>query len=410
MKLALVHDWLVDYSGSERVLEQLIQLMPEADLFTLIDNLPADGRGFVRDKTTRTSFLQRLPFARSKYRHYFPLMPLAVEQFDMSEYDVIVSSSHAFAKGILTRGDQFHISYVHTPVRYAWELQHEYLKQAGYDRGLKGGLIRALLHYVRQWDLGTANRVDLFVCNSRYVADRVWRTYRRPAEVVYPPVDVDRFEVETNKEDFYLAASRFVPYKRMQTIVDAFAQIPDRQLIVIGDGPEYERVAQNLPPNVQLLGYQPFDVLHEKMRQARAFVFAADEDFGIMPVEVQACGTPVIAYRRGGVTETVIDGETGVFFDEQSPKAIAEAVRRFESIEGTFEPFEIRENAERFHTDVFLRKMDAIIEHAMENVRSDVPGRMASEQPLEAEPLSGRESVDSLRWMSPTPEAVPHGE
>src|SRR5690349_9323260 len=310
MKYALVHDWLVDYSGSERVLERLIDLVPEADLFSLVEFLSEGQRKFIRDKPVQTSFLQNLPFAKSKYRYLFPLMPMAIEQFDLTDYDVIVSSSHAFAKGIITRGDQFHVSYVHTPIRYAWELQHEYLRQAGYDKGTKGRIIRLLLHYVRNWDLGTANRVDLFVCNSHYIANRIWRTYRRQAEVVYPPVDVHKFDLETNKEDFYLAASRFVPYKHMNTIVQAFAKLPNRKLFVIGDGPEYRNVAKNLPPNVTLLGFQPFDVLHEYMRKARAYVFAADEDFGIMPVEAQACGTPVIAFGRGGATETVVPGKS----------------------------------------------------------------------------------------------------
>ena len=368
MKYALVHDWFIDYSGSERVVEQLVELLPQADLFALIDGLAPEKRQFLRDKPVRTSFLQGFPFSRSKHRHFFPLMPLAIEQFDMTGYDVIVTSSHAFAKGVITRGDQFHVSYVHTPIRYAWELQHEYLRQAGYERGLKSKIIRLFMHYIRQWDLGTANRVDLFVCNSKYVANRVWRTYRRDAEVVYPPVDVDRFAVESDKADFYLAASRFVPYKHMQTIVDAFAELPDRRLVVIGDGPEFPRVSRTVPPNVTLLGYQPFEVLHEHMRQARAFVFAADEDFGIMPVEAQACGTPVIAFGRGGVTESVVAQETGMFFQEQTPASIANAVLEFEKIEETFEPDRIRKNADRFCTEVFQQKMAAVIEFAKDNL------------------------------------------
>jgi glycosyltransferase involved in cell wall biosynthesis len=371
MKYALIHDWLIDYSGSERVVEQLLNVVPQADLFTLIDGLAPESRQFLRDKPVRTSFLQNLPFARTRHRHFFPLMPLAIEQFDMTGYDVVLTSSHAFAKGVITRGDQFHVSYVHTPIRYAWELQHEYLRQAGYDRGLKSKIIRLIMHYIRQWDLGTANRVDLFVCNSNYVANRVWRTYRRNAEVVYPPVDVHRFTVESDKADFYLAASRFVPYKRMQTIVDAFAQLPDRRLVVIGDGPEFPRVSRTVPPNVTLLGFQPFDVLHEHMRRARAFVFAADEDFGIMPVEAQACGTPVIAFGRGGVTESVVAGETGTFFQEQTPEAIANAVLEFEKVEETFEPECIRKNADRFCTEVFQQKMATVVEFAKDNLRRD---------------------------------------
>jgi glycosyltransferase involved in cell wall biosynthesis len=368
MRYALVHDWLVNYAGAERVLERLVELLPQADLFSLIDALPPGERRFIGDKPVHTSFLQRVPFAKSKHRLFFPLMPMAIEQLDLSDYDIVVSSSHAFAKGVITRGDQFHISYVHTPVRYAWELQHEYLRQSGYHKGLKSAIVRLLLHYVRQWDVGTANRVDLFVCNSKYIANRIWRTYRRTAQVVYPPVDVDAYQVESQKEDFYLAASRFVPYKHMKTIVEAFAKLRDRRLIVIGDGPEFRSVTRNAAPNVKFLGFQPFPLLHEHMRNARAFIFAADEDFGIMPVEAQACGTPIIAFGKGGATETVVPGKTGLFFKEQTAAAIAEAVRQFEDCEDQFDAGEIRENSERFRPEVFLKSMASIVDFAIDSL------------------------------------------
>jgi glycosyltransferase involved in cell wall biosynthesis len=383
MKYALVHDWLVNYGGSERVLERLIELLPDADVFTIVDSLKPDEREFLHGRPVQASFIQKLPFAFTKYRHFFPLMPLAIEQVDVTDYDVVISSSHAFAKGVITRGDQLHISYVHTPVRYAWELQHEYLRQAGLDRGLKSAIVRMLLHYVRQWDHGTADRVDVFVCNSRYVARRVWRVYRRRAQIVYPPVDIDKFTLQTDKDDFYLAASRFVPYKRMKTIVEAFAQLPNRRLVVIGDGPEFQNVKAIATPNVELLGFQEFDKLRETMQHARAFIFAADEDFGIMPVEAQACGTPVIAFRRGGVTESVVEGRTGLFFDEQTADAIADAVRRFERRETMFEPGVIREHATKFRPEVFMERMEGIIS-AAEFARDRLEGGHDGDHELDA--------------------------
>ncbi len=364
MKYALVHDWLVTYAGAERVLESLVELLPDADLFSLVDNLPSRERFFIRGKPVHTSFLQRVPFARSRYRHFFPLMPLAIEQLDLTGYDVVVSSSHAFAKGVLTRGDQVHVSYVHTPIRYAWDLQHEYLRQAGLERGLRSVVVRLMLHYIRQWDRATADRVDVFVCNSRHIARRIWRAYRRQAVVVYPPVEVDRFQCGHDREDFYLAASRFVPYKRMATIAQAFARLPDRRLIMIGDGPDLRRVRSQAPPNVQVLGYQSFDVLRDHMRRCRGFIFAAEEDFGITPVEAQACGAPVIAYGRGGVTESVVDGTTGLFFNEQTPESIAEALERFERMERAFEPEAIRENSLRFRPEIFQNRMRSVITQA----------------------------------------------
>ena len=370
------------------MLQSLLDLLPDADLFTLIDSLRPQERFFIHDKPVHTSFLQNIPFARSKYRHFFPLMPLAIEQLDLSEYDAVVSSSHAFAKGVLTRGDQVHISYVHTPIRYAWDMQHEYLRQAGLERGLRSTAVRLMLHYIRNWDRSTADRVDVFVCNSQHIARRIWRSYRRHATVVYPPVEVDRFRCGHDRDDFYLAASRFVPYKRMATIAKAFAYLPGRRLIMIGDGPEFRRVAKQAPPNVQLLGYQPFDVLHEHMRRCRAFLFAAEEDFGITPVEAQACGAPVIAYGRGGVTESVIDGRTGFFFDEQTPEAIASAVERFEQRQDAFEPEAIRQNSMRFRPEIFMNRMRSVIARAVDS--QDRDGRSKSRAPRQAtaEPLA----------------------
>lgn len=361
MRVAIVHDWLVTYAGAERVLEQMLHVFPDADVFTLIDFLPPEERHFLQGRPVYTSFLQRLPRARTRYRSYLPLMPLAVEQLDVTRYDLVLSSSHAVAKGVITGPDQIHISYVHTPIRYAWDLQFQYLSETGLDRGPKGWLARILLHYMRLWDVRTAAGVDHFVANSRFIARRIEKVYRRDADVIYPPVDVERFTPGGRKEDFYLTASRLVPYKKVDVIVEAFAAMPDKQLVVIGDGPERERIRARAGKNVRLLGYQPHEVLVDCMRRARAFIFAAEEDFGIVPVEAQACGTPVIAYGKGGALETVrpleADAPTGVFFPRQDPEAIREAVRRFEEEEGRITSRACRENALRFSNERFREEL-----------------------------------------------------
>lgn len=375
-KIALAHEWLASYAGSERVLEQFIACYPNADLYSLVDFLSERNRGFIRNKPVHTSFIQNLPFARTRFRHYLPLMPLAVEQFDLSGYDVVVSSNHAVAKGVLTGPDQLHISYVHSPMRYAWDLQHQYLRESGLDKGIKGWLARWMLHKLRMWDVRTANGVDVFVANSRFIARRIWKVYRREAEVIYPPVDVKSFPLREDKEDFYLAASRMVPYKRMDLIVEAFATMREKRLVVIGDGPDFEKVKAKAGPNVELLGYQDSEVLRDYLQRAKAFVFAAEEDFGIMPVEAQACGTPVIAFGKGGALETIrglwsehADGisaetaPTGVFFAEQSVDALKTAVEFFEREAGArITPQACRENALRFAPERFRAEFTALVE------------------------------------------------
>lgn len=366
-KVAIVHDWLTVYAGAEKVLEQMFEVWPDADLFVVVDFLPDDKRHFVKGKHAQTTFLQRMPKARTQYRNYLPLMPIAVEQHDLSGYDLVLSSSHAVAKGVLTGPDQLHVSYVHSPIRYAWDLQHQYLAESGLTRGLKGMLARCILHYMRVWDVRTANGVDAFVANSHFIARRIHKVYRRDAEVIYPPVDVARFTMREDKEDFYFTASRMVPYKKIPLIVEAFALMPEKQLVVVGEGPEFEKAKAIAAPNVTLLGYQSTEVLIDHMQRARAFVFAAEEDFGITPVEAQACGTPVIAFGKGGALETVVDEEgerTGLFFTEQTTQAICEAVTRFEALPNGISPVACRRNAEQFAPEVFRQKLQELVEHA----------------------------------------------
>lgn len=369
MKAAIVCDWLVTYAGAERVLEQILKIYPEADLFCLVDFVPENERGFLRGKKPKTTFLQTFPGAKKRYRSYLPLMPLAIEQLDVSGYDLVISSSHCVAKGIMTGPDQVHISYVHSPVRYAWDLQHQYLQEAGMTKGLKSWIARLILHYIRMWDYRTANGVDYFIGNSQFIARRIKKVYGREADVIYPPVNIDNFSLCTEKEDYYLTASRMVPYKKMRLIVEAFNQMPDKKLIVIGAGPEYEKTKAIAGKNVTMMGFQPFDVLKEKMQHARAFVFAAEEDFGITPVEAQACGTPVIAYGKGGSLETVRgqdkDNPTGLFFKEQTAESICEAVNRFETLDQPIRPEDCRKHAERFSEKRFREEFRAYVEEKM---------------------------------------------
>ena len=371
VRTAVVHDWLPVYAGAERVLEQMIHVMPECEIFSLIDFLPDDQRAFLQGKSVTTSFIQRLPFARRKYRFYLPCVPFATEQFDLTGYDVVVSSSYVAAKGVLTTADQLHVSYVHSPIRYAWDLHFQYLKEGNLERGAKGLFARLILHYMRMFDAVSANRVDHYLANSKTVSRRIWKTYRRRAEVIYPPVDTESFGLYTDKEDFYLTASRLVPYKRIDLIVKAFAGMPDKQLIVIGDGPELDKITSAAAPNVKMLGHQPFDSLRRYMQQAKAFVFAAEEDFGIVPVEAQACGTPVVAYGKGGATETVIAGETGVFFFEQTERSLQEAVRTLDRSYGGLSHERIRENALRFSHERFQREFSEAIGRAYSSFNSE---------------------------------------
>ena len=365
MKVAIVVDWLVTYAGAERVLEQMLHVYPDADLFSVVDFLPEGKRDFIQNKRVTTSFIQRLPFAEKRYRQFLPLMPLAVEQFDLSSYDLVLSSSHAVAKGVITGPDQLHISYVHSPIRYAWDLQHQYLREANLERGLKGWAARYMLHRVRLWDSRTPNGVDHFIANSHFIARRVWKVYRREAEVIYPPVDTSSFELREQKEDVYFTASRMVPYKKIDLIVQAFAQMPDKKLAVIGEGPDFAKIQKFAKPNVTLLGYQPFGVLKDYMQRAKAFVFAAEEDFGIVPVEAQACGTPVIAFGKGGVLETVkgldADSPTGVFYKSQEVPSLIDAVERFEANGERFEPAQIRAHALTFNQEHFKENLKRFV-------------------------------------------------
>jgi glycosyltransferase involved in cell wall biosynthesis len=379
MKVAIVHDWLVTYAGAERVLQEMLHCFPQADLFSVVDFLAPGQRGFIANKSVKTSFVQKLPYAKTRYRQYLPLMPLAVEQFDLSQYNLVISSSHAVAKGVLTGPDQLHICMCYSPIRYAWDLQHQYLKESGLDKGIKGWVAKWLLHKLRLWDSRTANGVDEFVAISKFISRRIWKTYRRDSVVVYPPVSIDQFPLQTIKQDFYVTASRMVPYKKMDLIVEAFSATPQRKLVVIGDGPDYKKIRAKAAANVEMLGFQSGDVLQRYLSDARAFVFAAEEDFGIAPLEAQACGTPVIAFGKGGALETIVGldevagasketaeeaNATGLFFKEQTVSSLLDAIALFEEHESAFSAQACRKNAERFAVERFRREFTDVVNHA----------------------------------------------
>lgn len=368
-KIHIAHEWLTEWGGSEDVVRAMLQCLPDATLSATINFLSAENRARFKVADIQTTFLQHMPFVEKRFWNYLPLTPLAVESLDLSHADLIVSSSHAFAKGVLTTAQQLHLSYVYSPMRYAWDLHHQYLADYRLDRGLKGLLARWIFHRLRQWDRQTANNVDLFVGISHHVRQRIWRTYRRPALVIYPPVKVDSFSLQERKDDYYVTVSRLVSYKRIDLIVDAFAKMPSRKLIVIGDGPDRGKIGALCPANVSLLGWQPDDVVQKYLASAKAFIFAAHEDFGISPVEAQACGTPVIAYGVGGSRETVRDvntmtDPTGLLFSQQTSSALVDAVETFEGLSGRISPEACRQWADTFSEARFKQAFSALVEEA----------------------------------------------
>lgn len=375
MKVAIVHEWLDTYAGSERVVEQFLQLWPEADLFAVCDFLPDGERAFLGGRRPATSFIQRLPGARRHFRKYLPLMPVAIEQFDLSGYDLVVSSNHAVAKGVLTGPAQLHVSYVHSPMRYAYDLQHQYLRESGSERGLKGALTRYLLHRLRLWDRASAAGVDVLVGNSSYIAARIRKAWRREAEVVHPPVDVRRFALAHEKGEHFLVASRMVPYKRIELAAEAFRRMPGRQLRIIGDGVNMKavRAAAGDAPNITFLGRVEQERLVREMQQAAAVIHAAEEDFGIAIVEAQACGTPMLAFARGGAQDIVRPppdaAPTGLLFAEQTAEALAACVEEFTATRGRFTPEACRANAERFSEENFRARMAALVARHMGEAR-----------------------------------------
>ncbi len=362
MRSALVHDWLVGIGGGEKCLEAIYDLFP-SPISTLVKDVEKiKGMNFASAEI-ETSFIQKLPFARTAYRNYLPLFSFAIEQFDLSQHDLIISLSHAVAKGVLTHSDQLHLCYCFTPMRYAWNLTNQYLAGLGALRKFCAGVA---LHKLRAWDVASAGRVDHFVAISQVVERRIRKVYGRSSTVIYPPVATHKFVLNPKKEEFYLTASRMVPYKKIDLIVEAFAQMPDKRLIVIGDGPEMQKVKSKATKNIEILGHQSDIVLRDYMAQAKAFVFAAEEDFGIIVVEAQASGTPVIAFGKGAALETVLDDKTGLFFPDQTVESLMVAVEDFEKRQDQFNAREIRAHAELFNEARFKRQFHAFVKAKVE--------------------------------------------
>lgn len=372
MKVAIVQEWLVTVGGSDKVVKAIQDVFPDADIYTLVAKKEVcDELGIPWEKV-HTSFIQKMPLGTKKHRAYLPLFPFAIEQFDLREYDVVISSSHCVAKGVLTKADQLHICYCHSPIRYCWDMYNEYLEESHLDKGFKSWLVRLMLHPIRQFDAIAGSRVDYYISNSDYVGQRIRKTYRRKATTIHPNIDISNFELCNDKQEYYLASSRLVAYKKIDTIIEAFNQMPDKRLVVIGGGPNLEAYRKLANDNVTVMGYQPFDVLKDKMQHAKAFVFAADEDFGMIPIEAQSCGTPVIAYGHGGSLETVNGGKTGLFFNEQTPEAIVEAVNKFESMGSQpFAPADCRQWAEGFSEDRFKREIKEFVEEKYEEFKKN---------------------------------------
>lgn len=372
LKVAIVHDWLYTLGGAEKVLASLLKCYPSADVFCLFDFLEGADRDLLKNSKVKTSFLQKMPFARTRHRHYLALMPLAIEQFDLGDYDLILSSSYAVAKGVLTGPDQLHVSYVHSPMRYAWDLQHEYLRASGIEKKFSGYLARGLLHWMRIWDSRTAHGVDEYIANSNFIARRIKKVYGRSAAVIYPPVAVSgalapRTPKAPGEKGFFLTASRLVPYKNVRAVVEAFKFLPDERLVVVGTGPELHSLKEIAGDNVSFLGFVPTADLRQLMRDAEAFIFAAEEDFGIIVVEAQSEGTPVLALGRGGVKEIVRLGDTptGMFFEQPHPQLIAETVGSFRGAQGSFTREACYQNAHRFSEKEFEDGIKDFVEQSL---------------------------------------------
>ena len=353
MRVAIVHDWLVTNAGAEKVLKEIVAIYPNADIFSLVDFLSDSQRKeIINGKTVTTSFLQHLPLAKTHFRNYLPFFPKAIESLDLNGYDLIISSSWAVAKGVKKTDEQKHICYCHTPIRYAWDLYDEYVSSLTQPKKF---MVEKTLQYIKKWDLESLDRVDYFIANSNFVKERIERLYKREAIVIYPPVDTKKFTLYEAKEEFYLTASRLVPYKKTKLIVEAFNEMPEKKLVVIGAGEEYEVIQKIAGKNITVLGYCDDHIMVDTMQRAKAFVYAAVEDFGIGPIEAQACGTPVIALNEGGTAETVVDGLNGIHFKKQSKEDIISAVQRFESLE--FDTKEVSQSTHSFSKKRFKQEM-----------------------------------------------------
>jgi glycosyltransferase involved in cell wall biosynthesis len=364
MYIALIHEWLVTLAGAESVLESIYKIYP-GTIYTLFYDKDAIKGSVFENTPVYCSMLQRLPFGKKHHRLYLPLYPMAIEQFDLREYNLIISSSYAVAKGVLTSSDQLHICYCHSPMRYIWDLTFQYLEASNLTSGLKSFIVRAIFHYLRLWDATSAIRVNEFIANSHYIAHRIWKCYNRTAKVIYPPVDIDKFYINEKRDNYFITISRLVPYKKVDIIIKAFNEL-NLPLLIVGEGPQKKYLQKISNKNITFLGHLAQNDLIKYMSKARAFIFSAEEDFGIVNVEAQACGIPVIAYGRGGALETVIEDKTGIFFYKQDVESIIKAVKEFLSKEDKFDPCIIRKNSEQFSRERFEKEFKNFVDKAWE--------------------------------------------
>jgi glycosyltransferase involved in cell wall biosynthesis len=358
-----VHDWFKVEGGAENVVTSLLNIYPEADFFSVVDFFTdAQRKKILGGKKATYTFIQRLPFAKKYFQHYLFLFPLAIERLDLRKYDLVISSSHAVAKGVLTGPDQLHICYSHTPMRYAWDMYFAY-REEHHIKGIKEKILSYVLHKIRIWDVISSNRVDYFIANSSFVKQRISKYYRRDAKIIYPPVSANRYSLWEEKENYYFTASRLVPYKKIKMIVEAFVE-SGKPLVVAGSGSELKEIMGIATDNITILGYVKDERMVELMKKAKAFVFAAYEDFGIIPVEAMMCGTPVIAYGKGGIKNTMIDNVTGVLYHEQSVESLNVAINQFETM--TFDYTTISNHASQFSTEHFEKEIKAFVNEKWE--------------------------------------------
>ena len=369
MKIAYVQDWLTVDGGAEKVTRQILNIYPEADIFSLIDFLSDEDRvNIVNGKKGKTSFLQHFPLAKSHYRWYLPLFPLAIESLNLKGYDLIISSSYSVAKGVKVGPGQKHICYCHSPMRYAWDLQEEYLNDLAKGRPIIRGIMKFFLNRIKKWDARTVNRVDYFVANSENVKNRIAANYNRSSQIIYPPINLDNIELTNEKQDFYLASSRQVPYKKTDLIIKAFLKMPDKKLVVTGEGPmlsELKSLSKDAE-NISVLGHVSHTELKSLMAKAKGFINASFEDFGISPIEALASGTAVLGYAKGGLLETTTENETAIYFYDQNEEAIQKAVNSFEKAT-LVSAEDLRKSVERFDQRVFRKQFKEAVEQCLAN-------------------------------------------
>lgn len=372
-KVAFIHDWLTVRGGAERVLEVMLSLFPGAPVYTTIYRRESFVNTPIARHPVYVSFLDGIPLARRRHRSYVPFMPFFVEQFDLQDFDIVISSSYSVAHGVIPLPHQLHISYIHSPARYAWHQYHQYLTNWNSGQGIRLKIARLFLHYFRLWDFAAASRVDYFIANSQWTARAIWRAYRRESHLIYPPVRTHLYEPASKRKDYYITVSRLVPYKRVDLIVQAFRSL-GFPLIVVGDGPEFRRLLRLSTSNIKFIRNATDEKIANLLGEAKAFICGAEEDFGIAPVEAQAAGCPVIAFGKGGLRETVIEGKTGLFFHEQTSESLIRVLEAFEYGDYRFNSTQIRRNALRFRASRFVDEITDMIERAKRNHKVSLRG------------------------------------